>query len=167
MYLILIIVRYPTPDEKRTLAKKTGLTLTQVLHPYCIKAQLHNMLNKTTNGPFTDPCCPFLGVKLVQEQATKGQDTRGKKVLCLKRMIIPLKMIPLTMIPVIMMMPQRMRKHSVEKTRVSSKLVSVSPPLSPAFRIISTRSANYRCPNISSPHKFSSSFNNNKTCKAE
>ena len=28
----------------------------------------------------------------------------------------------------IMMMPQRMRKHSVEKTRVSSKLVSVSPP---------------------------------------
>ena len=25
-----IILRYPTPDEKRQLAKKTGLTLTQV-----------------------------------------------------------------------------------------------------------------------------------------
>ena len=49
-----------------------------------------------------------------------------------------------------MMKPQRMRKHSVEKTRVSSKLVSVSPPPSPAFRIISTRSANYRSSNISS-----------------
>ena len=70
-------------------------------------------------------------------------------------------MIPMTMIPVTMTMPQRMRKHSVEKTRVSPKLVSVSPPPPPpppAFRIISTRSANYRCSNISSPHKFSSSF---------
>ena len=31
-------------------------------------------------------------------------------------------------IPVTMTMPRRMGKHSVEKTRVSSKLVSVSPP---------------------------------------
>ena len=34
-------------------------------------------------------------------------------------------------IPVTMTMPRRMGKHSVEKTRVSSKLVSVSPPPPP------------------------------------
>lgn len=29
-FLFLFVSRYPTPDEKKTLAKKTGLTLTQV-----------------------------------------------------------------------------------------------------------------------------------------
>lgn len=52
--------RYPTPDEKRSLAKKTGLTLTQVSnwfknrrqrdrtpqqHPNCRRCVLHNIFN--------------------------------------------------------------------------------------------------------------------------
>ena len=46
------VARYPTPDEKRTLAKKTGLTLTQVLYSYYYQWMRGHLGNLASCDPY-------------------------------------------------------------------------------------------------------------------
>ena len=55
--------RYPTPDEKRQLAKKTGLTLTQV-REYALNCNFVNCV----------------GLQLVQESEATRPDSRSPRV---------------------------------------------------------------------------------------
>ena len=51
------VARYPTPDEKRTLAKKTGLTLTQVLYSYYYQWMRGHLGNLASCDPYVFAYC--------------------------------------------------------------------------------------------------------------